>query len=75
MLKERDLAVEEKEGAKRSLDELRTDFNEKSIKLDNYVREHERLFEENRRLKEHLNMLREEKEEAVIETRKLKMQA
>lgn len=47
-------------------------LHEQEIKLDSYMRDYERYFEENKRLRELLNSLREEKDNALIEVKRLK---
>lgn len=42
------------------------------MKLDGYMRDYERFFEENKRLREIVNSLREEKDNALSEVRRLK---
>ena len=42
------------------------------MKLDSYIRDYERFFEENKRLRELVNSLRDEKDTALGEIRRLK---
>lgn len=46
--------------------------HEMSVKLDSYVKDYTRVFDENKRLKELVSQLREEKETAIMETQKNK---
>lgn len=43
------------------------------MKLDSYMRDYERLFDENKRLRELTNQLREEKESAFTELARNKL--
>lgn len=46
--------------------------HEQEVKLDSYMRDYERYFEENKRLRELVNSLRDEKDIALNESRRLK---
>ena len=46
--------------------------HEQEIKLDGYQRDYQRYFEENKRLRELVNTLRDEKDTAINELRRLK---
>ena len=46
---------------------------ETEVKLDSYMRDYERYFEENKRLRELLNQVRDEKESALSEVNRLKI--
>ena len=46
--------------------------HEQEIKLDGYMRDYDRYFEENKRLREIVNVLREEKDNALGEIKRLK---
>jgi hypothetical protein len=47
-------------------------MHEQEVKLDSYMRDYERYFEENKRLREMVNSLRDEKDTALGEIRRLK---
>ena len=47
-------------------------MHEQEVKLDSYMRDYERYFEENKRLRELVNSLRDEKDIALGEIRRLK---
>jgi hypothetical protein len=47
-------------------------LHEQEIKLDGYMRDYERYFDENKRLREMVNSLREEKDNALGEVKRLK---
>jgi hypothetical protein len=47
-------------------------MHEQDIKLDSYMRDYERYFDENKRLRELVNSLRDEKDTALGEIRRLK---
>lgn len=46
--------------------------HEQEVKLDSYMRDYERYFDENKRLRELVNSLREEKDTALGEVKRLK---
>ena len=54
------------------MQELQVETHEIRVKLENYQREYERYFKENARLKEIIGSLREEKEIAQSEVKRLK---
>mmetsp|Transcript_23431 Transcript_23431/g.23070 ORF Transcript_23431/g.23070 Transcript_23431/m.23070 type:complete len:150 (+) Transcript_23431:1392-1841(+) len=72
LAKEKEALREETEGLRRKHEELRIEHQEASVKLESYQRDYERYFDENRRLKEVVGTLREEKESALYEVRRLK---
>ena len=43
------------------------------MKLENYVRDYDRYFIENKRLREHMNTLRDEKDTSISELNRLKV--
>jgi len=43
------------------------------VKLDSYMRDYERYFDDNKRLREHINQLRDEKDNALSEVNRLKI--
>ena len=47
-------------------------MHEQEVKLDSYMRDYERYFDENKRLRELVNSLRDDKESALSEIRRLK---
>jgi hypothetical protein len=47
-------------------------MHEQEVKLDAYMRDYERYFEENKRLRELVNSLRDEKDTALTEIRRMK---
>lgn len=47
--------------------------HEQEVKLDSYMRDYERYFDDNKRLRELINQLRDEKESAVSEVNRLKL--
>lgn len=47
--------------------------HEQEVKLDSYMRDYERYFDDNRRLRELINQLRDEKESAISELNRLKI--
>lgn len=48
-------------------------LHEQQVKLDSYMRDYERYFDDNKRLRELINQLRDEKESAVSEVSRLKI--
>ena len=65
---------EETETWKKQEQQMRVGMHELEIKLDSYMRDYERYFDENKRLREVLNTLREEKETAWMEVNRMKLQ-
>lgn len=63
---------EESSHLKRNSQQIQVQHHEISLKLENYQREYERYFEDNRRLKEIINTLRDEKENAQNELKRIK---
>ena len=47
--------------------------HEQQVKLDSYMRDYERYFDDNKRLRELINKLRDEKESALSEVNRLKI--
>ena len=47
--------------------------HEQEVKLDSYMRDYERYFDDNKRLRELINQLRDEKESALSEINRLKI--
>ncbi len=47
--------------------------HEQEVKLDSYMRDYERYFDDNKRLRELINQLRDEKESAISELNRLKI--
>ncbi len=47
-------------------------MHEQSVKLDSYMRDYERYFDENKRLRDLVNTLREEKDIALSEIKRMK---
>lgn len=47
-------------------------MHEQSVKLDSYMRDYERFFDENKRLRDLVNTLREEKDIALGEIKRMK---
>ena len=47
--------------------------HEQQVKLDSYMRDYERYFDDNKRLRELINQLRDEKESALSEINRLKI--
>ena len=48
-------------------------ISELQIKLENYIRDYDRYFTENKRLREHINTIRDEKDTAASELNRLKI--
>jgi len=48
-------------------------LHEQEVKLDSYMRDYERYFDDNKRLRELINQLRDEKESALSEANRLKI--
>jgi len=48
-------------------------LHEQEVKLDSYMRDYERVFDENKRLRELTNQLREEKESTLSELARNKL--
>lgn len=48
-------------------------LHEQEVKLDSYVRDYQRYFDDNKRLRELINQLRDEKESALSEVNRLKI--
>ena len=49
------------------------ELSELHVKLDSYMRDYERFFDENKRLREHVNLIRDEKDTAISELNRLKV--
>ena len=49
------------------------ELSELQVKLDSYMRDYERYFGENKRLREHVNVIRDEKDTAISELNRLKV--
>jgi hypothetical protein len=49
------------------------EIKELQVKLENYVRDYDRYFIENKRLREHMNTLRDEKDTSISELNRLKV--
>ena len=47
--------------------------HEQEVKLDSYMRDYERYFDDNKRLRELINQLRDEKESAISELNRMKI--
>lgn len=48
-------------------------MHEQEVKLDSYMRDYERYFDDNKRQRELINQLRDEKESAISEVNRLKI--
>ena len=48
------------------------EIHELSVKLDGYKRDYHQYFDENKRLREHVNTVRDEKDTAISELKRLK---
>ena len=49
------------------------EMSELQVKLDSYMRDYDRYFVENKRLREHVNVIRDEKDTAISELNRLKV--
>ncbi len=58
---------------KTTVEQQKIQLNELQAKLKVYVSDYERFFQENKRLKEQLIVIRDEKETALIENQRIKM--
>jgi hypothetical protein len=48
-------------------------LSELQVKLDSYMRDYERYFDDNKRLREHVNLTRDQKDTAISELNRLKV--
>ena len=49
------------------------EMSELEIKLESYIRDYDNYFTENKRLREHINTIRDEKDSSVSELNRLKI--
>ena len=63
---------EETEGLRKNYSQQQITMHEQGVKLDSYMRDYERYFDENKRLRELVNTLRDEKDIALSEIKRLK---
>lgn len=73
LVKENERLKDENSHQKRNLKETSDQNHTLTLKLDGYMKDYQRYFEENSKLRELLNVTREEKDAAISETRRLKM--
>lgn len=71
--KENERLKEELSNAKNEQSSNQLLLHEQQVKLDSYMRDYERYFDDNKRLRELINQLRDEKESAVSEVSRLKL--
>lgn len=69
---ENDRLKEENENLRNQSKQIQIIRHEQEVKLDSYMRDYERYFDENKRLRELVNILREEKDNALGEVKRLK---
>ena len=63
---------DENESLKRNYSQQAITMHEQEVKLDSYIRDYERYFDENKRLRDLVNTLRDEKDIALSEIKRLK---
>ena len=71
--KENERLKEEIKNVKNEQNQSQIMNHEQQVKLDSYMRDYERYFDDNKRLRELINQLRDEKESAVSEVSRLKI--
>lgn len=71
--KENERLKEELANAKNEQSHSQITQHEQQVKLDSYMRDYERYFDDNKRLRELINQVRDEKESAVSEVSRLKL--
>ena len=64
---------EECESMRAERQTTKIELSELQVKLDSYMRDYERYFGENKRLREHVNVIRDEKDTAISELNRLKV--
>jgi leucyl aminopeptidase len=64
---------EETEQMRNERQNSKIEMHELQVKLDGYVRDYERYFSENKRLREMVNIIRDEKDTAISELNRLKV--
>jgi len=72
MQNENERLKDENENYKKNHAQQQIMMHEQSVKLDSYMRDYERYFDENKRLRDLVNTLREEKEIALCEIKRMK---
>lgn len=73
LYKENERLRDAHEAAQQSAQQTQIKVHEQEVKLDSYMRDYERLFDENKRLRELTNQLREDKESALAELARNKL--
>lgn len=71
--KENERLKEEVKNLKNEQNHSQIMHHEQQVKLDSYMRDYERYFDDNKRLRELINQLRDEKESAISEASRLKI--
>jgi len=64
---------EETEGMRNERQNSKIEMHKLQVKLDGYMRDYERYFSENKRLRELVNTIRDEKDTAISELNRLKV--
>ena len=64
---------EECESMRAERQQTKIEMSELQVKLDSYIRDYDRYFVENKRLREHVNVIRDEKDTAISELNRLKV--
>lgn len=72
LINECDKQREEVEQMRNERQAAKIELHELQVKLDGYQHDYERYFVENKRLREHLNTVRDEKDTAISELNRLK---
>ena len=72
MQHETDRLKDENENLKKNYAQQSISLHEQDVKLSGYMRDYERYFEESKRLRELVNTLRDEKDTALSEVKRLK---
>ena len=72
MINECEKQREEVEQMRNERQSSKIEMHELEVKLDGYQHDYERYFVENKRLREHLNTIRDEKDTAIVELNRLK---
>lgn len=73
LVNESEKLAEELEALKAEKKQASIHHHEMEVKLDSYMRDYERYFDDNKRQRELINQLRDEKESAISEVNRLKI--
>lgn len=72
LINEAEKQREEVEQMRNERAQSKIEIHELSVKLDGYKRDYHQYFDENKRLREHVNTVRDEKDTAISELKRLK---